>query len=40
LTTAIEGDVVPGAKAVTHMDEGKVFLHPTVSARIVSTPSK
>ena len=28
LTTAIEGDVVPGAKAVTHMDDGKVFLHP------------
>jgi len=28
LTTAIEGDVVPGAKAVTHMDEGKEFLHP------------
>jgi outer membrane protein assembly factor BamB len=28
LTTAIEGDVVPGAKAVTHMDDGKEFLHP------------
>lgn len=28
LTTAIEGDVVPGAKAVKHMDEGKEFLHP------------
>jgi outer membrane protein assembly factor BamB len=28
LTTAIEGEVVPGAKAVTHMDEGKEFLHP------------
>lgn len=29
LTTAIEGDVVPGAKAVTHLVEGgKEFLHP------------
>ena len=28
LTTAIEGEVVPGAKAVTHMDDGKEFLHP------------
>jgi outer membrane protein assembly factor BamB len=28
LTTAVEGDVVPGAKAVTHMNEGKEFLHP------------
>jgi len=29
LTTAIEGDVVPGAKAVTHVVEGgQVFLHP------------
>jgi outer membrane protein assembly factor BamB len=28
LTTAIEGDVVPGAAAVKHMDEGKEFLHP------------
>jgi outer membrane protein assembly factor BamB len=29
LTTAIEGDVVPGAKAVTHIvDGGQVFLHP------------
>lgn len=28
LTTAIEGDVVPGAKAVTHLSDGKVFLHP------------
>ena len=28
LTTAIEGPVVPGAKAVTHMIEGKEFLHP------------
>src|SRR5580765_3744548 len=28
LTTAIEGDVVPGARAVKHMDEGKEFLHP------------
>ena len=29
LTTAIEGDVVPGAKAVTHvMEKGQVFLHP------------
>jgi outer membrane protein assembly factor BamB len=28
LTTAIEGEVVPGAAAVKHMDEGKEFLHP------------
>lgn len=29
LTTAIEGEVVPGAKAVTHvMEKGQVFLHP------------
>jgi outer membrane protein assembly factor BamB len=28
LTTAIEGDVVPGAKAIIHMDDGKPFLHP------------
>jgi outer membrane protein assembly factor BamB len=28
LTTAIEGELVPGAKAVKHMDEGKEFLHP------------
>jgi outer membrane protein assembly factor BamB len=28
LTTAIEGEVVPGAKAVDHMDEGKPFVHP------------
>ena len=28
LTAAIEGEVVPGAKAVTHVDEGKEFLHP------------
>jgi len=28
LTTAIEGAVVPGAKAVTHLNEGRVFLHP------------
>ena len=28
LTTAVEGDVVPRAKAVVHMDEGKEFLHP------------
>lgn len=28
LTTAIEGPVVPGAKAVTHIDEGKEYLHP------------
>jgi outer membrane protein assembly factor BamB len=28
LTTAIEGEVVPGAKAVEHMDSGKPFLHP------------
>jgi hypothetical protein len=40
LTTAIEGDVVPGAKAVVHMDDGNHFCTPTVSARIVSTPSK
>ena len=28
LTTAIEGEVVPGAQAVKHMDQGKEFLHP------------
>jgi outer membrane protein assembly factor BamB len=28
LTTAIEGEVVPGAGPVKHMDEGKEFLHP------------
>ena len=28
LTTAIEGEVVPGAKAVEHIDGGKPFLHP------------
>ncbi|HEV7396887.1 MAG TPA: PQQ-binding-like beta-propeller repeat protein [Pyrinomonadaceae bacterium] len=28
LTTAIEGPVVPGAKAVEHIDEGKPYLHP------------
>jgi outer membrane protein assembly factor BamB len=28
LTTAIDGDVVPGAKAVPHLDEGKEFVHP------------
>ena len=28
LTTAIEGEVVPGAKAVKHMDGDKEFLHP------------
>jgi outer membrane protein assembly factor BamB len=28
LTTDIEGDVVPGAKAVVHYDEGKEFVHP------------
>ena len=28
LTTAIEGEIVPGAKAVEHMDSGKPFLHP------------
>jgi outer membrane protein assembly factor BamB len=28
LTTAIEGQVVDGAKAVKHMDEGKEFKHP------------
>src|SRR5262245_30022136 len=28
LTTAIEGDVVPGAKAVTHIIDGQEFLHP------------
>jgi outer membrane protein assembly factor BamB len=28
LTTAIEGELVQGAKAVKHMDEGKEFLHP------------
>ena len=28
LTTAIEGEVVPGAKAVKHMDGDKEFVHP------------
>lgn len=28
LTTAIEGDAVPGHKAPEHMDRGKPFLHP------------
>lgn len=28
LTTAVEGDVVPGAKAVTHSIDGKEFRHP------------
>ena len=28
LTTAVEGEAVPGAKAMTHMNEGQVFLHP------------
>jgi outer membrane protein assembly factor BamB len=28
LTTAIEGELVPGAKAVKHMDGDKEFLHP------------
>ncbi|HWT01039.1 MAG TPA: PQQ-binding-like beta-propeller repeat protein [Pyrinomonadaceae bacterium] len=28
LTTAIEGEAVPGAKAPTHMSEGEVFKHP------------
>lgn len=28
LTTAIEGELVPGAKAVTHMMDGKEFVHP------------
>jgi outer membrane protein assembly factor BamB len=28
LTTAIEGETVPGAKAVEHVDSGKPFLHP------------
>lgn len=28
LTTSIEGEVVPGAKAVKHMNEGQEFLHP------------
>ena len=28
LTTAIEGDVVPGAKAVKHILEGQEFVHP------------
>jgi outer membrane protein assembly factor BamB len=28
LTTAIEGEAVPGAKAVEHVDSGKPFLHP------------
>jgi outer membrane protein assembly factor BamB len=28
LTTAIEGDVVPGARAVRHFDSGQEFVHP------------
>jgi outer membrane protein assembly factor BamB len=28
LTTAVEGPVVPGAKAPVHMNDGKEFLHP------------
>ena len=28
LTTAVEGEVVPGAKAVTHTMDGKEFVHP------------
>jgi outer membrane protein assembly factor BamB len=28
ITTAIEGETVPGAKAVEHIDSGKPFLHP------------
>src|SRR4029450_608746 len=28
LTTAIEGELVPGAKAVKHMDGDKEFVHP------------
>lgn len=28
LTTSIEGEVVPGAAAVKHLDEGKEFVHP------------
>jgi outer membrane protein assembly factor BamB len=28
LTTAVEGEIVPGAKAPVHMDEGKEFKHP------------
>jgi outer membrane protein assembly factor BamB len=28
LTTAVEGAVVPGAKAVTHNIEGQIFVHP------------
>jgi outer membrane protein assembly factor BamB len=28
LTTAIEGEVIPGAKAVKHTSEGREFLHP------------
>ena len=28
LTTSIEGELVPGHKAVVHYDEGKEFLHP------------
>jgi len=28
LTTAIEGEVVPGAKAITHINDGKEWAHP------------
>ncbi len=32
LTTAIEGDVLPGAKAVEHIRNGKVWVHPDAIA--------
>ena len=41
LTTAVEGDEVPGAKAVKHVSEDiKSFSIRTASARIASTLSK
>jgi hypothetical protein len=40
LTTAIQGEVVPGAKAVKHMYPEGEFLHRTASAPITNTPSR
>lgn len=32
LTTAIEGDIIPGAKAVEHIRDGKIWVHPDAVA--------
>jgi hypothetical protein len=32
LTTSIEGDIIPGAKAVEHIRQGKVWVHPDATA--------